>query len=71
MKEYEEKRRASIKVIKKEVQEIKKFDINKHMDKMVSDQTIRNSQDEIPQQLPKKIIIDELLKKINRIKNLM
>ena len=64
MKEYEEKRRASIKVIKKEVQEIKKFDINKHMDKMVSDQTIRNSQDEIPQQLPKKIIIDEFLKKM-------
>ena len=34
MKEYEEKRRASIKVIKKEVQEIKKFDINKYIEKM-------------------------------------
>ena len=52
------------KEVPKEIKEIKKIDTKEYLNKMISDQIKRPTQDEIPQNPPNKLKIDEILEKM-------
>ena len=52
------------KEVPKEIKEIKKIDTQEHLNKMISEQNKNPTQDEIPQNPPNKLKIDEYLEKM-------